>query len=305
MQAAATPGAGTPLATTPSGAQRTQAGLAALLRMEQLKLRARPMTKVLLGIALFGSALFMSLAYLAVRLSSYGTEADRQSDIQALLMPNGLNDGTQILSLLAGILIAVLAASVAGSEFSWGTVRVLVGTGQSRVKLVVAKVLAVLQYSVAFAAAGVAGVVIASTTMGLIGGHDVSYDWLTMGFVGDFAQIFARLVFLIFVNGALAFSIALLTRSLAAGIAISIGWGVVEGIVVALLGTMGNIGDKISQGLTTPNVNAIMNHLRITDPAGSDGINELQAFGVLSLYIIIPLAIATFVFRRRDITSGA
>lgn len=302
MQAAAT-------TTTPAqtGGHRTQASLGALLRMEQMKLRARPMTKILLAIASLGTALIMSLVYVAVRASGYDSEAARQSDIESLLMPFALNDGMEIISLLAGILITVLAASIAGSEFGWGTIRVLVGTGQSRMKLVLAKILTVVQYSVAFAAAGVAAVIVTSYALALIGGHDLPSGWFTLEFVGNFARAFGLLSFLIFLSGALAFSIALLTRSLAAGIAIGIGWGVVEGIVVAVLGTGNTIGGKISQGLTTPNVESIMDYLYVTprETALSGGINAVQAFGVLALYMIVPLAIAAFVFRRRDITSGA
>ena len=308
MQAATTSGTRTSLSTT--GGQRPQASLAALLRMEHMKLRARPMTKILLAIATLGTVLFMSLAYVAVRASSYDSDAARQADIRELLMPNALNDGMQIISLLAGILITVLAASIAGSEFGWGTIRTLVGTGQSRTNIVLAKIIAVVQYSIAFTLAGVAAIIVTSYGVALIGGHDISSDWMTMTFVNDFAQAFGRLTFLVFLSGAMAFSIALLTRSLAAGIAIGIGWGVVESIVVALLGTINTTGDKIAQALTTPNVNAIMDRIRFTasdanEVGASGGVNELQAFGVLTLYIVVPLVIATIVFRRRDITSGA
>lgn len=297
-----TPHGGVPI----SGAARQQAGIGGLLRMENMKLRARPMTKILLAIAALGTALFMTLAYVAVRASSYSSEAERQADIRDFMMPNGLNDGMQVSLLLTSILITVLGASIAGSEFGWGTVRVMVGTGQSRARMMVAKALAVLQYSFIFAVVSVASIVATSYVLGLIGGHDLNTGWLDATFVGDFFGAFARLWFLIFLSGAFAFSIALLTRSLAAGIAIGIGIGVVEGIVVALLGQLGNIGDTIVQGLMTPNMNSVMDHMRVTGESGnSGGLNELQALGVLGLYTFVPLIIAIAVFRKRDIASGA
>ena len=306
MQAAATPGTGT-TTYAPSGGQRPQASLGALLRMEHMKLRARPMTKIVLAIVALGTALIMSLMYVVVRASSYDSDAARQADIQQLLMPYALNDGFEIVSLFAFILFTVLAASIAGSEFGWGTIRVLVGTGQSRTKLVLAKIIALLQYSFVIGAVGVAVVIMTSYALALIGGHDLPSGWFTLSFVGQFARAFGLLAFLVFMNGALAFSIALLTRSLAAGIAVGIGWGVVEGVVVALLGTSSGIGGKLTQALTTPNFESISDYFYVTprETPLSGGINVVQAFGVLSLYIIVPLVIATIVFRRRDISSGA
>lgn len=275
------------------------APLRALVAMEAFKLRKRPMTTIVFLLMTAGLAALMTLGYVVTRANG------EPGDVDSFLLPDMIPNAFDIITGLGPIVLVVLAASIIGSEYSWGTVRVLVGSGAARSRLLTAKLVVLLETTVLLALAGFAAAVVTSLAITLLGGHELSFGWLDGETAGDIVLMFARSVFVLLVPAVLAFAVATVTRSLAAGIAVGIGFMIGESILWALLNALGSVGETLSQLLISVNTSAItrLNTFGTPDPS-SDLPGAWQAAGVLTLYLVALLAVSYAVFRRRDVTAG-
>jgi len=274
--------------------------------MEALKLRKRLMTRIVFGFVTIGMAGFMSLAYLWVRLASYPSAAEREVDLDALMLPAVFTDVNAIIGGLGGILIAMLAASMVGSEFGWGTVRVLVGSGVTRTRLLAAKVVALFETIVLFVVAGLLTGVTMSLAFALIGGHGVSLDWVSGDTLSDILMIVVRQSFMLMIPAIVAFTVAVVARSLAAGIAVGIGLQIIDQILSSLLGSIGGFAGRLQDLLLTTNLSAIDQYNTVGTPQIDTTLPDVwQAVGLLTLYSAVMLSVAFAAFGRRDIASGS
>lgn len=289
-----------------STARTHQPALRGLVAMEALKLRKRLMTRIVFGFVTIGMAGFMSLAYLWVRLASYPSAAEREVDLDALMLPAVFTDVNAIIGGLGGILIAMLAASMVGSEFGWGTVRVLVGSGVTRTRLLAAKVVALFETIVLFVVAGLLTGVTMSLAFALIGGHGVSLDWVSGDTLSDILMIVVRQSFMLMIPAIVAFTVAVVARSLAAGIAVGIGLQIIDQILSSLLGSIGGFAGRLQDLLLTTNLSAIDQYNTVGTPQIDTTLPDVwQAVGLLTLYSAVMLSVAFAAFGRRDIASGS
>lgn len=285
--------------------RREQASLGSLVSMERLKLMKRPMTWITFLILNVGVAAIVFLAYVSIHAArlSPTEKADRLTNFT---WPTGITRSFEIGGFLGQIVLVVLAASLVGSEYGWGTVRVMVGTGASRVKLLLAKLLALSLATIVFLLAAAAVGSLASLINTVVGGHTVTLGTVNGAWWGDLALMILRSFFVLWVMAVLAFSIASLTRSVAAGIAVGIGWPFLERILAALLGLLGNIGDEINKWLISTNTNALVQRNGFgTRSVGSNVPGAWHAFAVLIVYSAVLLVVAFVAFHRRDIASGS
>lgn len=275
------------------------APLRALVAMESFKLRRRPMTTIVFLLMTAGLAALMTLSYVVTRANG------EPGDVDSFLLPDMIPNAFDIITALGPIVLVVLAASIIGSEFSWGTVRVLVGSGTARSRLLTAKLVVLLGTTALLALASLASALVTSLAITLLGGHDLSFGWLDAGTAADIGLMFLRSVFVLLVPTVLAFAVATVTRSLAAGIAVGIGFMIGESILWALLSALGSVGETLAKLLISVNTSAItrLNTFGTPDPS-SDLPGPWQAAGVLTLYIVALLAVSYAVFRRRDVTAG-
>jgi len=289
---------------TPAPYRAEQPGLGAITAMERFKLRKRPMTWITFGLLVGGVALIISLAYISLHASDV-SPAERADRLHNFLLPNGITRSFQIVGFLGQILIVVLGASLIGAEYSWGTIRILVGTGGSRTRLLAAKLIALAQATIVYLVAATVVGSVTSLVVSLVSGHAVTLGTVDASWWGDLALMMVRVAYVLLVMGVFAFSIASLTRSVAAGIGIGIGWVFLERILSAFLGLLGNVGDAISKGLISTNTASLIErngfepqHLESGTPGA------WQATGVLFVYTAVLLVVTFVVFRRRDITTG-
>ena len=125
--------------------------LANLFAAEWLKLRKRPLTWALLALFLGLTTLYLALAAVVVRLSAEGGAT------LALLRPEQLEQYRRQLSFpgvfgavlgqingTGGIMAVILAAGALGSDYSWGTLRVMLSRSPQRGMYLLAKLLALL-----------------------------------------------------------------------------------------------------------------------------------------------------------------
>jgi ABC-2 type transport system permease protein len=265
--------------------------------MELFKLRKRPMLWISSILLLASVSVLPAIVYTLARLIG------NQETYDGFLLPEIIPNTVNIVSALGSILLVVIAAGIIGSEYSWSTVRVIVGSGASRSLILTAKLLIVIVF---FTIAGMLAGALSGLFIALGGSHDVSFDWLTGAAAGDIALMTAGTLFQLIVSAAIGFSVAVITRSLAAGIAIGIGYSIVESIIGAILNAIGGFAETISRFLLSTNSNRIATENTFGTPFIADGApGLLQAFVVLTLYSVVLIALAYIIFRRRDIPSGS
>jgi ABC-type transport system involved in multi-copper enzyme maturation permease subunit len=289
----------------PIPVRREQASLRALVTMERMKIVKRPMTWITFLILLIGVAAIILVAYLAIHSSNLRPQ-EKASRLNNFIWPTGIIRSFDIGGFLGQILLVVVAASMVGSEFGWGTIRVMVGTGAARTKLLLAKLIALTLTTIVYLLAAAAVGSLASLFVTVVGGHMVTLGTMNASWWGDLALMILRSFFVLWVLVVLAFSVASLTRSVAAGIAVGIGWPFLEQILAALLGLIGNIGKDIDKWLISTNTDA----LRMRNGFGPHSIDPgtpgaWHAFIVLAVYCAVLLTASIVVFRRRDIASGS
>jgi ABC-type transport system involved in multi-copper enzyme maturation permease subunit len=285
---------------TASAASSPAPSLSALIDMELFKLRKRPMTWISAALLLASVSVFVVLGYVLARAD------DVVGDLEGFLLPNIIPNLFDIISAFGAMLVVVLAASSIGSEFSWGTIRAMVGSGVPRTKLLVAKLLAIVEVIVLLTVAALLTGVITSFGITVAGGHNISFGWINGSILSDVGVMFLMTVVSLFVYAVIGFAVATVTRSLAAGIAVGIGITIAEAILSTVLSAVGGIGETLAKALFSTNLNTLaawntFESVQLPDEAPG----TTQALLVLTGYTIILLVVAFGVFRTRDIPSGS
>ncbi len=279
-------------------------GIMSMVSMEWLKLRKRPMTWFIFLFLVPGTAGIFVLSYLSVVLSNTDPEL-RAINLEGRLLPGGIMNSVEIAGTLGGILMVILAAGLIGSEYGWGTIRPLVSSGASRSKVFLAKLIALIEAVISFVLLAIAAGCLASLVLTVIEGQPITLGTVDAAWLTDLGLSIARTTFVIFVSATIAFTVAFVTRSLAAGIGIGIAWMILEQVLSLFLERLGKIGEVIRDLLISTNTSA----LTMRNGFGSHEFPpsvppEYQAVGILALYCILLLGFAWLVFRRRDIASG-
>ena len=264
-----------------------------LLKSELFRARKRPQGWIMiLMVAVFQIALYAGLVIASfVRDDPSGPNRNIQID---RLWETGLIP-TQILS---GIMLIVFSSSLMGNEFTWNTIRPLIARSPNRSSMLSAKWITIVIYALALVAIGVLTAVIGS----VIGSLLVDIDsGMTGGRVVDMLATIARFTMAALPYSALAFMLAVITRSNVAGIAVSLALFFLEDVIFELLGLLTDFVDRIRDYGIANNVNELLFY------GGSDDTTtgELWKAVAISLaYVAIFLVVAFRVFTRRDVTTG-
>ncbi|MEJ7837775.1 MAG: ABC transporter permease subunit [Thermomicrobiales bacterium] len=267
-----------------------------LLRSELFRLRKRSQSWMLILIGIILTALF----YGAFLIAYFALSGEEKLDVQdGLLLTNVQENGMSISLLFASILLSILAAGLIGSEYSWNTIRPLLARATSRSSLLTAKWLTLLIYTVVLTVilVGVTPTLFSSVASMISGESPGGSVEIFRGIV--FAT--GRILLTMLPTAALAFMLALVTRSIAAGIAVSIGIGFLEPAIFGLLAALSDVFDTIQKfGLAWGSQQLMMKGY-------DDGVtnSEVWQAGITMLvYTVIFVVISYVVFRRRDVTSG-
>lgn len=293
--------------------------LAQLLRAEWLKLRKRPLAGALLAVFLGLLALYLVVSALVVALST-------RSAVGELLRPEQLEQYRRQLAFpgvfgavlgqingTGGILAIILAAGALGSDYSWGTIRVLFSRAPQRGLYLAAKLLALL-LALLFGAllALVLGCLIAlATTAALDLPFALTARDLLLLPLGTARALYVILPYLLATLAAAAFG-----RSVLAGV----GGGLIFLALDLSAGSLGSLGlasDSLLflvNLLLQPNINALVvanGQLFGVDQAALAGglnLNTLpsptQATLVIGVYCLLFGYSAWAALARRDV-SGA
>ena len=283
-----------------------------LLRADLLKLRKRWMPYVLLIVMIIGAAaLIWTIGYLSWKNDDVEF---RSSALKTFAYPYSvpaLLDSGQFWG--AAIFVGILTTSTLSTEHSWGTVRPMLAGGASRAGYLASKLLILTLVSIVclLAALGI-GVLMSLWATSVA---DVNTT-VPGGFTaGDFVLMVSRTALCILPYGLLAFTLTVISRSTALGIAGTMGYMVLEAIIVAIFGTGGSIFQDARVLFLGHNVTPLMAENRFGGPEldyhnsiAFRDLNEENQPGVwVATAIIVAesvlfLTVSFIVFLRRDVT---
>jgi ABC-type transport system involved in multi-copper enzyme maturation permease subunit len=270
------------------------------LQSELFRLRRRPQTWIMPILATVFVGAFYAIIFLVYQ---FGSITDRPDMVNAARVDNIFSNGMQMFGFFGGILIVIVASSLIGSEFGWNTLRPLVARAASRSSLLSAKWVVVALYTVVLVVIGVLASLALAAIASLLMGIDVS---LPSALWDDYALGTLRWIAASLPYAVIAFAVALLTRSNAAGIAIGIGLSFVEPLIFGLLGLISDSFQNVQEYGIAWNVQQLVTLPTIRnsqmEPVAASQV--WQSTGILAVYIAIFVVASYIVFNRRDITSG-
>lgn len=184
------------------------------------KLRHRPATYVTLGLMVG----LLALIYLAVGATArqQPTQEGSESALLLLTFPGAYSLLLSFILGLGGLFGMVYGAAIAGSEWSWGTLKSAVARGESRSRYQLVSFASIgLMIGVGMLVAFAFGIVVALIAGAIAGvGPDGLGDAQTLG---TLPEQLGRGWLALLETAALGFAIATLTRSQVAGIGVGIG----------------------------------------------------------------------------------
>ncbi len=223
-------------------------------------------------------------------------------------LPDSITGTIGGFSSIGPLLIMILAASVMGSEYGWGTLRNVLTRGTGRWQLLSAKLLLLLRLCSDVLIIMAVFAVVSSLIAAVIppdetGGLADSGEWL------DIVTGYLKIVYSLVPFIALSVFLTVLTSSTAVGVAVSIGYYFVESILSPLLNlndTLANVTDYllIASVNTWTAVSFVEVEVSNGGPAVEQTPEAFQAFLVILVYTAVLLAAAFWLFIRRDIAGA-
>jgi ABC-2 type transport system permease protein len=289
-----------------------------LINAEFFKLRKRMMTWVLaallVGLVLLLYTVLWSISGRVTRFGEHN-EFTGEDLRRALFLQGSVPFALQIAGTFGAILAIILAAGAVGSEYAWGTVRLMATASSGRGRLIAAKLVVVAALTVAGVLAAIAVAVAYSAIVTQVdGGGD--YGFLTATWFREQFAAFGRTLFVMSPYVALGFGAAVIGRSTLAGAGTGIGVAFIEPIVSSIMRQGGSPWKDIPNYLLNANADVILaqNALPPALPRFRAGQEELArqhvhspegAALVLAAYAVAFIALAVFVYIRRDITASS
>ncbi|MCE2462835.1 MAG: ABC transporter permease subunit [Dehalococcoidia bacterium] len=207
--------------------------------------------------------------------------------------------------------ILILAASVLGMEYGWGTMRATLARGVGRWQLLSGKLIMLMAAAMSMVIVVAVLTGISSLLTGIVPpgeeGSLVVGDgraWL------DAIKGLAKLVFALVPYVALGVFLAVVTQSSAQGIALSMGYYVLELILAPVLGGITDWLERIVDvALLGQNVEEWMSTASATEAQQTLGTvveqpDTLRAFFVVLAYTAALVAATLWIFHRRDVTGA-
>ena len=286
-----------------------------LIATEFFKLRKRMMTWVVALILMGLVVLLYSVLWSASSRVQHFGEARQFTGIdlrQALFLPGAVPYGLQIVGTFGAILAIILAAGSIGSEYAWGTVRLMATVSSGRVTLLLSKLIVVFGLIAAGTLLAVATALTYSLIIALYYG-DASASFLTASFFGDQLAAYGRTLLVLTPYMTLAFAVAVIGRSTLAGVGTGMGVAFAEPLIDALMRTAGSPWQNIPDYLLTTNrqiillqnrVPAVLPRLGGGGGADTAAHSPLVAGLILAGYAVAFVGVALVLYRRRDIGSS-
>jgi ABC-type transport system involved in multi-copper enzyme maturation permease subunit len=264
----------------------------ATIRAEVRKTIRRP--ALLVGSGLVGGVVALVYGVLWYQATHPGS-AERPVVLSTLYPDNFVSNVVGAGYPLGAALLIVLGALIAGSEYSWGTVKTLFTQGPGRLSVWSGRTIVFLAWTafmtlILFAVGAAASVVVAGFE-----GHAIAWPA-----IADVAKGVGAIWLIFAVNGALGMALGVLLRQSAAALGVGIVYLLgVEIIVVRFVDSLNSGAYKwVGDLFVGQNSSALLQSLaHRTAPS----ISAEQAVIVLAAYLIGLLVVAAALQSRRDV----
>lgn len=284
-----------------------------LIATEFFKLRKRMMTWVVALILVGLVVLLYSVLWSASSRVQHFGEGRQFTGLdlrQALFLPGAVPYGLQVVGSFGAILAMILAAGSIGSEYAWGTVRLMATVSSGRMKLILAKLVVVFGLTAVGTLLAVAAALTYSLVIALYYG-DASASFLTLTFLRDQSGAYGRTLLVLAPYVSLAFAVAVIGRSTLAGVGTGMGVAFAEPLIDGLLRAAGSPWQRVPDYLLNANRQIILlqnNVPRVLPRIGGGGDaaahSPVEAGLILAGYAAAFVAVALVLYRRRDIGSS-
>ncbi|MDP8950885.1 MAG: ABC transporter permease subunit [Actinomycetota bacterium] len=271
---------------------------------EVLKLRKRPAVLLLGGLWLAIVIVFLYLfpaLILAVIAPSEPVEAGVAEEQLSTLAPENL-PLYLLLFLFPGLgtaMALILGALVAGSEYGWGTLRIILSQRSSRLGVLSGKLLALCVLLLLFVLAAFLAGALSSLAVALFSSLSPAPPP-----AAELLQGLGAGLLILALWAALGFALATLFE----GTTLAVGLGLIYAFVVEqVLKGLSNLSESLRTVLEfLPGVNTAALSQAFVDPAGNPALQEglispARAILVMLLYTAAFVLVAALVFRRRDV----
>ncbi len=270
-----------------------------MIAAEFLKLRRRPLLWWMLGIML---VITTGAFVISHQVSQHTNDpAAARLTLASVTLPVGAGTALGAASALWGILLVIAIAVVVGNEFQYGTLRVQLAMGLRRTPYILAKAIAVYL-------AGVLGLLLVtlfgialSLLITVIAKQPVT-------FAGAFGRAFWQTLGVQLLGTATTFSLALfltlLARQVVAGVAIVLGYTILEGTATGILTGLGGGWATAANFLLTPNTRALAYGLDRSQSFNRELHPPAVAAALLVGYAILFIAAALLIFNKRDVKGA-
>lgn len=266
--------------------------MVSLLRADLFKLRKRSMGWVMLSIiAAFGILEMLSVAFLTPGHVNYA-------------FPGGFLEGLAPVPIVGTFVMIVLGAMLIGSEYGYDTWKNLLIRRAGRAPFILSK------WVVLFVATGVGLIVLLplGQLIGLVldGALHLAGPAVTLS-AGSVLVIILMQALLPLVAGTVAMMGAVIGRSSVAGIVIGIAWFSIDSVFGGLLplASLSNATVFLQARLTGVAMASNGSISPVHLPSALHGPLGLVPIAVVIFYLVVPIAVAAIVFRKRDMLGAA
>ena len=241
-----------------------------------------------------------------------GRQEQLSTTSSPLRLPISLYAAVQVMMVVGLVLLAIIAGTIVGGEYSVGTVRLMSTRGPTRVQYLLSKIGAILIcVIVGFVFIVLIGLVVGAL-LNLASGIATDTSFLNNGGLGHMLLYAVIAMFGLFVYTMLALFLATAGRATAAGVAGALVWWVLENVLtgvlnlVALLirGPFGDFLKAVPDYFIGNNIGALLqNQTQYFMGTGPNALSDVHALLVLLVYLVLFIGLSIFISLRRDITN--
>lgn len=270
-----------------------------MLRSEVFRIVRRRMPWVLIIVL----AVVIASIYLitwGASLSGQFDPAEKADLLDSMAVGSIFETGLGISAMIGTLFVIILASSLAATEYGWGTIRTLLPRGSGRPAFLAAKLVVILAFGMILMLVGLIASLGMSAVITAIEDLD---SGVASGFAREAVLSLLRGWFTMLPYAALAFMVALLAKSSAAGISVAAAVLFLEGQILMLVSAAGGFFERLPEAFLSENVQTLLT-MGGSAPADEGLPGTWQAVSVLGAYVALFIAIAFWRFGRRDVTSG-
>ncbi len=288
-----------------------------MLAIENTKLFKRLMLWIELGAMALLVAMLMIIVYVTLQTAPLeGAQAAAAGAKEVL--KNFLTWPTSLLNSLGlatgnglgGLLLIILVGAATAQEYTWRTLHLWLGRGVRRPTLIVAKFVSILLPALLLVLVPllVGGAISAVFSLGLNG--SLHLEQLNLG---QLALSTLRTTYTLLPYGALAFLLAILSRSTVVAIGGGLAYALLlEGILLQILamasGPLGKIGMYLPSGLANGVLVLNQSAMKVSLSAGGSSakmymLDPVPAAIGIALWTLLFLGLAMWIFQKQDLSE--